>query len=729
MIKRRALLLSTLAASGASAGCASAGPPPARQAAARPAGNQVVLSNDSGRSLVNWPLRFARPFRQGEIANAPGILIDGAPLVSQADIKTLWPDGSVRHAVLSCVVPRIPAGGTLRLSFADRPRAAPAGLQREQMLAPGFDFDAALVLAQSAAQGGQSQTASARAMLQAGDYTVWCQGPVATTIILADHSAARRYDMGFEPVRPVRPIFHATFWPSLNAVEVRLVAENACTEALQDAAYDMRITAGAAHPAEVMRQDGLRHYLGTRWTRRFWIGAQPDGRVSIDHGLAYLGQTTALPPYDTSITIPGRVVADTYAAWLKTPRGLYEKGGWTPYMPTTGGRDDIGHVTGPLAKWLYTGDWRLFEMVSTMADLAAAWPLHLREGKAGVTFDRAGRVAGLGRPVSVYGRPTLWQFDERDRSRPQDRVAIREPRLLQAAYPHTSGGWVADNAHTPDPYSALYLLSGDFFALEQLQFWTAAQAGSIDPGYRGVSGATGAAGIREQVRGQAWMLRSRAAAAVLSPDGTAEKPYYHDLVDDAVAFWEGTHGVKGTRFEGSRLWRLARTPPFEPFEPPLHVWADDPGRGAADAGLVEGQVSTWTGFWQGYFVLVELGSARDQGLPTQALLSWLAVALTGQFGVAGYDPTNLDRYEVPVRKADKTFFQSWPDTLPAYLKPPGPLGDNVSDGYASYGYAASTFLLREPGGQVAYEWLRRGFFEPNRARYGGSPKWAFLPRA
>ena len=61
-------------------------------------------------------------------------------------------------------------------------------------------------------------------MLRNGDFIYWTQGPIASTIILADHTG-RKYDMGFDQYRPFRPIFHATFWPALNKIRVRFIGE------------------------------------------------------------------------------------------------------------------------------------------------------------------------------------------------------------------------------------------------------------------------------------------------------------------------------------------------------------------------------------------------------------------------------------------------------------------------------------------------------------------------
>ena len=72
-----------------------------------------------------------------------------------------------------------------------------------------------------------SQTVAARTMLTNGDYKLWTSGPVAQTIILADDSPARKYDIGFgDGYHPFRPRYYATFWPATHQVFVRVVGEN-----------------------------------------------------------------------------------------------------------------------------------------------------------------------------------------------------------------------------------------------------------------------------------------------------------------------------------------------------------------------------------------------------------------------------------------------------------------------------------------------------------------------
>jgi hypothetical protein len=531
MLTRRNLLIGTAALGGCSqaivAGTGNAAPDP-------PAVNAIVLSGGDGAA----PVRIGRPFFPGEIRGAPQAVMNGARLPTQANVKTRWPDGSVQHALLSFVAPRESGSVT----FVDGPAGEPAPLSTSEMLSPTYDFDATIAIAFA----GITQQVSARAMLQGGDYTIWAAGPVATTIVLADHSAGRHWDMGPAPLRPFRPIFHATFWPALRRAEVRAIGEIANTEALSDLLYDLTITAGFAAPRQVYAQAAVPHYLATRWTKRFWIGGAPPV-ADIDHNIRHLVATRALANFDTSLRASEKGLVADAKHWADADKSLYGSGLWTPHMGNTGGRGDIGPYTAWVARWLLSFDAGQYALINDMADLAGAWTNHVREGDPAKRYDAAGQVPAIGRPVSVKARPTEWLLDDRGTPTPQDRVRIQGPRLHEQLHTKPNGGWSAESAHMPDPYSTLYLLTGDPFHLEQMQFWVSMQIMRNSPAARGPAGS-------DQTRGDAWSLRDRAMVAWLTPDGTPEKRYFTDSVNDAIALWEGVHGIRGTPFEGTALW-------------------------------------------------------------------------------------------------------------------------------------------------------------------------------
>src|SRR6185436_13755435 len=184
---------------------------------------------------------------QGEIRNFPQALINGEAVATQSDVKTRWPDGSVRHAILAFLIPKLEPRAKLKVTFRNQVDGnTEAKLSAQEMLDARFDFDAQIHLANA----GDRSRASAREMLQAGKFTYWLAGPIATSVIIADHSQARGFDLGPDATRPLRPIFHATFWPAINKVFVRVIGELANTEAVGELWLDgLTLTSGRAQQA------------------------------------------------------------------------------------------------------------------------------------------------------------------------------------------------------------------------------------------------------------------------------------------------------------------------------------------------------------------------------------------------------------------------------------------------------------------------------------------------
>src|SRR5215831_11322359 len=54
--------------------------------------NSVTITNKSGLAQNNYPFQFGRPFLAGEIPHYPQVLINGNPVLTQADVKNRYPD-------------------------------------------------------------------------------------------------------------------------------------------------------------------------------------------------------------------------------------------------------------------------------------------------------------------------------------------------------------------------------------------------------------------------------------------------------------------------------------------------------------------------------------------------------------------------------------------------------------------------------------------------------------
>lgn len=724
---------------------------------------------------VDYPLQIARPFLPGEIPNYPQAVVGSAGILTQADVKCRWPDGSVRHAILSFVIPSITKGSPFSVSFVNQESGNNSAFETKDRMLSDYNFDAVIKI-QGDLASNQIASASARQMLQSDHFSYWTQGSVCTTIILADHSANAIYDMGFPDAngnnyRALRPIFHASFWPTLKKVSVRYIGELSNTEKLQGfwtppsgvsispspywpSHYDLTLLLGYSSPAVVYTKAYVQHRIMTRWTKKFWMGTTPPA-LSINHNLKYLASTKMVSNYDTSIQIPEEEIANQYYHWSKpeTKKEIFDPGNWTKAMPTTGGRPDIGPYPDWVIQWLYTGDRRLWEKAAGNAELAGGWQGHIREGKTDRFFDSAKQVNALGKVLSVYARPSIMTDEgylliscDSDTNKAGDRIEPKEG-VRNPSWPgFWNDGWVFQPAHCPDPFSALYLLTGDFWYLEELYFWAAYQAGHDHPVRRGPTLA--GAGISTEVRGQAWLFRIRARVAALAPDNTQEKSYFTKLTEDLIAIWEGERNITGTSYEGSINWSWANTTAkgwvWDSCAVPssLCFWYPGSEGHVNSDSVMDYTQSPPKAFtkralspWEIYFMLFSLGQARDLGFKTDALLYWTGKTIVDAINGLP-SPYYMVASRMPTINLSNSYFSSIEELKNGY----NPLYDyKLSYDYqvkdAVHGYpnimipaVAAAYDAGVPGASTAWNWILTHTIPDSGEYTKRLPKWRIFPR-
>ncbi|MBW2736073.1 MAG: hypothetical protein JRH20_27115, partial [Deltaproteobacteria bacterium] len=597
-------------------------------------------------------------------------------------------------------------------------------LSAAQMLASGFDFDATITLTQ-----GSTLSASARAMLEAGAYTLWTAGTVAQTIVLADHSEGRTYDLGFDAHRSFRPIFLATFWPSLNKVFVRFIGENANTETLQDIAYALTLSVGQAAPQQVHQQAAVQHHGATRWTRTAWLGGAPP-TMEIDHGVAAIVATGLAYNFDTTKVVSESAMTTQYDKWSAAEKDIGDKGTWMKAMGAAGGRADIGPYPSWHVRWLFTGDVRMREMALGNSDLAASWPMHFREGRADKSLDRDGKVAGLGHIMSISERPTLAIVSGYDYA-----YTHEEDRLVPVGA-MTSDDWNPDTAHQPDPYSLAYLLTGDFWYLEQGWFWASYSAAhpngaaTIYANGRGPTGAEG--GLAGQLRGMAWTLRSRANMAAVSPDAAPEKALLETWIADAIALQEGAWEITDTPTEDTDLWKWGRDYRISADgNPPLNQFA----RGSAafaqeNYGIDPSVTGEAISNFEQHFMMLALGRARELGYRTDALVAYFGQHYIGALTEPDYNPYLIANGRTPTVDAHGDYFTTWAGLKSGYnadwqARDSFPLTDS-EHGYDFLALTAASYVAHLPGGAAAWAFMASEAL--GAPVLDDNPKWAVVPR-
>jgi hypothetical protein len=172
-------------------------------------------------------------------------------------------------------------------------------------------------------------------------------------------------------------------------------------------------------------------------------------------------------------------------------------GDQTPNMDDTGYQQGIG----PLPQWdaLYavSTDARAFDYMLANADGGTAYSTHIRDEKTGL-------------PISIDNYPNTSLVDP-EGSKPVIPSGQRSP--------YFEGQW---SSHQPSIGFLAYLVTGDYFYLEEAQFWSAYNLIWINADYRGHNKGWWYTG---SLRGQAWAYRSLAQAAYITPDTHPYKGY------------------------------------------------------------------------------------------------------------------------------------------------------------------------------------------------------------
>lgn len=480
------------------------------------------VENTSQITQHNVPVTLGQAFVQGSLqrgTSLTGRLDDGTEFPLQLDVKATHADGSVRHAVISAVIPTLGAG-TVRTISMIKSTAAQAASPISTANPLNNGFSAAI----DANINGVHYSASAESLLKnAAKVSTWLSGPVAnewhvdaplTTAsgVAHPHLTAR---------------FAIRWYEAAKKARVDVTVENgwAYAAAPQDFTYDAKVTVGGV---QVYAKPGLTHFHRARWRKLFWWGgAEP--QINIKHNTAYLIQTRAVPNYDQSLTMSETSLQGGLANWKGASIEPMGVGAANDYMPSTGGRNDIGLLPGWSVSYLLSMDKRARDIALGTGDLAGSWSMHFRDQKTN-------------RPISIIDYPYMTILGRSSDTR-NPATGLREafpecagPKLCTSPYTH-------DSSHQPSLAYLPYLLTGDYYYLEELQFWAMWNVLSPNPGYRGY-----AKGLvqRTQVRGQAWSLRTLAHAAYITPDSDMLKKDFTQILDNNLQWYSDLYLTPAT---------------------------------------------------------------------------------------------------------------------------------------------------------------------------------------
>ena len=446
----------------------------------------LTIESETGSAQSNVPVTFGQVFAKGEVVNPTVLgarLDDGTQLPLQVDVKATHTDGSLRHAVLTTVMPSLPGNSKVALTLnAPGTNTNGPAVTLASLLATGFDANISLNV------GGTVYTASARRLLQNGSPKVWLSGPLVSEWLVS--GPVETAGGAAHPHLTAR--FYVRAYAGGQSARVSVVVENNWSFESGPRNFNYDATVSIPGRGTVLSQSNVTHYRQARWRRVFWWGTEP--KVDVAHDTAYMQKVGVVPTYDTRLRIPNSVLAGMESEWSGANIRLMGPGLIYNYMPDGGGRPDIAPLPRWTARYLMTQDRRAKTSTLGTSEQAGSFGIHYRD-----------RDTDLPISLDTYPNATILGTDD----------------IFPACGGSCNTPYTPDVAHQPSLSFVPYLVTGDYFHLEELQFWA-----NWNLFYWGNHGGSQGLLVYDQIRAQAWGLRTLGDAAYITPDAHPLKAYF-----------------------------------------------------------------------------------------------------------------------------------------------------------------------------------------------------------
>jgi hypothetical protein len=386
-------------------------------------------------------------------------------LRTQTDVKTKWPDGSIRFAVVTA---QVPARGTYPITGSAPPGGTPF---RPSWPSASVEFVVA----------GQKYVADLPRFAADDPWLTGALVSEARTIV------SPRAGSGAHPLLQV--IFDVRSYSDASH-RVDVTVQNVQDAVAADAvAYDVTVRLNGS---AVYEKRAVKHAYLTRWRKTF---ATPN--------LAESFVTPDFAPFVSAGLIPrfASTVANSSPGSVEGPRyDILTWGDMNPNMPAPGGRSEIGFYPYWTVQYLVHRTPALRAYVLKHGDLSASWSGHITEAD--------------GRTLISLDRYPIYWLDRRSVGRPNGPATL------------TGVTNPIENAHMPTLTYVPYLATGDRYYLDQTKLWGNFAMLSTWPIDRLMP--RGGEGIlmQNQIRGIAWGLRALGEATVATPDNDPDKAYF-----------------------------------------------------------------------------------------------------------------------------------------------------------------------------------------------------------
>jgi PKD repeat protein len=457
---------------------------------------------------------FGEVLPQGEATGSVQI----GSLPTQTDVKTTWPDGSIKYAILTAYVP---ADGQYQI----KPGSEATGTFTPTIPTASVKFNV----------GGTVYTAT---LPKTASSDIWLDG----ALVHEQRFKVTPTTSGGTKQDSLSVIFDLrSYKDGGNRLDVT-VEDTADKTGATSANYTVDIVANGQN---LFHQDNVDQGYMTRWHKVFDIGLT-ESQETLDFRPFY--EAGALPRYLSQVT-------NTVDSTNDPSFNILGPGALDPWMGDYGGRGEIAPYPDWTARYLVHQDPGQLAFVLAGGDLAGSWPIHLREADGSL--------------VSIDERPDFWLDGRAD------------PANRPAGDLNATGPLSPDIAHQPSLAYVPYLVTGDRYYADEMSFWANYDLIGTwqDPYYNPRGGSEGL--LKDnQVRGFAWALRDMSDAAAYLPDNDPNKAYFTDKVENNLQWLDtyanGHNTPLGTMFEDKRPENDGSNKAYiSPWEQNYLAWAID----------------------------------------------------------------------------------------------------------------------------------------------------------
>lgn len=450
----------------------------------------------------------------------------------------------------------------------------------------------------------------------------WLDGAVVTEFLIEDRCAGDSYDFGAQwdnnaskwvaapsaAYKSLHPAFQVRIYPDYPTsgqytVWARLVIENVWLDSRQNQVFSFELRGNGA---VIESQNPYTMPHGSRFGFDGSANGNSIPAYVVDPNLPYLIYSKVIPAYETEPVVAGGAVigkggADneinfqdnygylpqlgTYNSEPERPqycRAVVNKcrngssccAEWTKPLTSPGAGGELAPIPRFYVKWFYIARNPDIPVATKLAywtgpvignaHAGTNAPAHFLDRATGVSFcpnlcvTQALKTVDVhGLPYSIDANPTksLWT------NLPNPYVIPSGCSSPQPCYPTTNGWSVQSQNDTTHIYSTAfvpYLLTGDWYWMTEMNYWSMLAADVQNPGDGGSIGRGGRLGYLNNntaIRAQSWLLRNVAQGAALLPDGMPEQEYLKTVLDNTIAVEEGYNSL--TTADGARFYNPA----------------------------------------------------------------------------------------------------------------------------------------------------------------------------